>query len=59
VWEDVFDGSEGDHDQGEGGAGGVEPVRPVDDQADAPVESFVPAVRSHRQLHALAMIWVK
>jgi hypothetical protein len=25
VWEDVVDGSEGDHDQGEGGAGGVEP----------------------------------
>jgi hypothetical protein len=24
VWEDVVDGSEGDHDQGEGGAGGVE-----------------------------------
>ena len=24
VWEDVVDGAEGDHDQGEGGAGGVE-----------------------------------
>jgi hypothetical protein len=59
VWEDVVDGSEGDHDQGEGGAGGVEAVGPVDDQADAPVESFVAGVRSHRQLHALAMIWVK
>src|ERR1035438_10743076 len=36
VWEDVVDGSEGDHDQGEGGAGGVEPICPVDDQADTP-----------------------
>jgi hypothetical protein len=42
VWEDVVDGSEGDHDQGEGegGAGGVEAVSPVDDQADTPVESL-------------------
>ena len=44
MWEDVVDGSEGDHDQGEGGAGGVEAVGPVDDQADAPVESFVAGV---------------
>ena len=29
VWEDVFDGSQGEHDQGEGGAGGVEPISPV------------------------------
>jgi hypothetical protein len=35
VWEDVVDGSEGDHDQGEGGTGGVEPMGPVDDQADS------------------------
>jgi hypothetical protein len=44
VWEDVVDGSEGDHDQGEGGAGGVEAISPVDDQADAPIESFVAGV---------------
>src|ERR1035437_5475152 len=44
VWEDVVDGSEGDHDQGESGAGAVEAVGPVDDQAYAPVESFVPGV---------------
>jgi hypothetical protein len=31
VWEDVFDGSEGDHVQGEDGAGGVEAVGPVMD----------------------------
>jgi hypothetical protein len=43
VWEDVVDGSEGDHDhdqgEGEGEGGGVEAVGPVDDQAHAPVES--------------------
>ena len=44
MWEDVVDGSEGDHDQGAGGAGGVEPISPVDDQADAPIESFVPSI---------------
>src|SRR5665811_372362 len=46
VWEDVVDGSEGDHDEGEGegGAGGVEAIGPVDDQAYAPVESFVAGV---------------
>ena len=44
VWEDVVDGSEGDHDQGEGGAGGVEPICPVDDQADTPIQSFVPGI---------------
>ncbi len=36
--------SEGDHDQGEGGVGGVEAVGPVDDEPDAPVESFVAGV---------------
>ena len=59
VWEDVVDGSVGDHVQGEGDAGGVEAISTVDDQVDVPVESFVAGVRSHRQLHALAMIWVK
>src|SRR5450759_4061204 len=44
VWEDVFDGSQGEHDQGEGGAGGVEPVGPVDDEPYAPVESFLAGV---------------
>src|SRR5664280_3290897 len=44
VWEDVVDGSEGDHDQGEGGAGGVEPICSVDDQADTPIQAFVPGI---------------
>ncbi len=44
VGEDVFDGPEGDHDEGEGGVGGVEAVGPVDDEADSPVESFVAGV---------------
>jgi len=41
VWEDVVDGSESGHDQGDGGAGGVEAVGPVDDEPHVPVESFV------------------
>ena len=41
VWEDVVDGSEGGHDQGEGGAGGAEAVGPVDDELHVPVDSFV------------------
>ena len=41
MWEDVVDGSEGGHDQGEGGAGGAEAVGPVDDEPHVPVESFV------------------
>ena len=44
VWEDVVDGSEGDHDEGEGGVGGVEAVGPVDDEPDPSVESFVAGV---------------
>ena len=46
VWEGVVDGSEGDHDQGEGegGAGGVEPICSVDDQADTPIQAFVPGI---------------
>jgi len=56
VWEDVVDGSEGDHDQGEGGASGVEPISPVDDQAHAPVESLVPGVRPSCRLRLNPLI---
>jgi hypothetical protein len=39
VWEDVVDGSESGHDQGDGdgGAGGVEAVGPVDDEPHVPL----------------------
>ena len=57
--QDVFDGSSSDNDQGDNGGGGVETVGTVDDEPDAAVGSFVAAIRSHRQLHAFAMIWVK
>jgi hypothetical protein len=51
--------SAGEHDQGEGSFGAVESVGPPGHRADLVIESFMAAVRSHRQLHALAMIWVK
>lgn len=44
VWEDVFDGAEGEHDEGEGGFGGVESVGPIVDQSYSPVEAFVAGV---------------
>jgi len=44
VGEDVFDGSEGEHDEGEGSVGGVEAVGPVDYEPDPPVQSLVAGV---------------
>ena len=40
----MFDGAEGDHDECEGGLGGVEPVGAVDDQSDPSVQAFVASV---------------
>src|SRR5674476_593370 len=40
----MFDWSEGDHDEGQGGVGGVEAVGPVDDQPDSPIQSFVAGI---------------
>src|ERR1019366_1700343 len=42
--EDVVDGPEGEHDEAEGGVGGVEAVGAVDDEPHPPVESFVAGV---------------
>jgi len=50
VREDVFDGPEGEHDEAEGGAGGVEAVGAVDDEADPAVESSVAGV-VHAEAH--------
>ena len=44
VWEREVGGSAGEHDQGEGGFGGVKAVGAADDQADLVVESFVASV---------------
>ena len=44
VWQDVLDGSEREHDEAEGGVGGVEAVGPVDDEPDAPIEAFVAGI---------------
>ena len=44
LWEDVVDGSEGEHDEGEGGVGGVEAVGRVDDEPYPAIESFVAGV---------------
>src|SRR5664280_1498383 len=44
VWQDVVDGSEGEHDQAEGCVGGVKSVGAVDDEPDAAVEAFVSGV---------------
>jgi hypothetical protein len=41
VRKDVLDRSEPEHDECEGCPRGVEPVRAVDDKADAPVEPLV------------------
>lgn len=40
----MVDGSEGDHDEGEGGLGGVEAAGAVDDEPDPAVEAFVAGV---------------
>jgi len=51
VWQDVFDGSEGEHDEAERGVGGVEAVGAVDDEPNPPVEAFVAGVvdsQAHR-----------
>ena len=44
VWQDVVDGSEGEHDQREGCVCGVKSVGAVDDEPHAPVQSFVSGV---------------
>ncbi len=44
MWQDVVDGSEGEHDQAEGCVCGVKSVGAVDDEPDASVEAFVPVV---------------
>lgn len=57
VWEDVVDGSEGEHDEGERGVGRVEAVGPVGDEPHPPVESLVAGVvdpESHGSEDALA-----
>jgi hypothetical protein len=42
VWQDVVEGSEGEHDQAEGFASAVRSrVGTVDDEPDAPVEALV------------------
>jgi len=41
---DVFDRSEGEHDEAECGVGGVEAVGPVDDEPDPPVQALVPGI---------------
>ena len=38
------DGAGGEHDEGQGGVGGMEPVGPADDEADLGVEALDPAV---------------
>jgi hypothetical protein len=47
-------------EQGEGdqGIGGLEPERHPGDQPDLGVGRLDQAVRSHRRLYVLAMIWV-
>jgi hypothetical protein len=40
VWEHEVDGSAGEHDEGERGGRGVEPVAASDDEADFHVEPF-------------------
>jgi len=40
-WQDVVDGSEGEHDQAEGCVCGVKSAGAVDDEPDASVEAFV------------------
>ena len=55
---DVFDRSEGQHDEAECGVGGVEAVGPVDDEADAAIEALVPGVGSHRQMHPMPRMWL-
>lgn len=42
--QDVFDRSDGDHDEGEGGFGFVEAVGPGGDELHPSVESFVACV---------------
>jgi hypothetical protein len=44
VAEAQFDGAAGEHDQGEGGLGGVEPVGAAGDQSDVIVQSVRPGV---------------
>jgi hypothetical protein len=44
VWQDVVDGSDGEHDKAEGCACGVKSVGAVDDEPHAPVQSFVSGV---------------
>ena len=51
VREDMFDGSEGEHDEAECRVGGVEAVGAVDDEADSPVEALVAGIRTSRRLH--------
>ena len=43
-WQDVVDGSEGEHDQAEGCVCGVKSAGAVDDEPDASVEAFVSGV---------------
>lgn len=51
--------AEAEQGEGDQGLGGLEPKGDSGDQADLGVGRLDQAARSHRQLHAFAMIWVK
>src|SRR5664279_5238976 len=52
VWQDVVDGSEGEHDQAEGCVGGVKSVGAVDDEPDAAVGPSCRALVMPRRIAA-------
>jgi len=52
------DGAAGEHDEGEGGVGGVEPVGAADEQPDFRVQSFDAAVADPVS-RALTMSWCR